>query len=208
VPIIRKSTASLPVSRADAQAVIKGLDAASAEARWAAARAATNVPGSCAALAAALHREQDSRVREAIFTALARIGTPECVQELLTLLRSDDARFRTAALDALRIVARTTRDFLPGVLRDSDADVRILSCELVRGLAGEEATSLLCTLLSAEQETNVCAAALDVLAEVGNTKALTTLDECARRFVDTPFLVFAIKIARERITDPSAPPRE
>lgn len=204
---IRKPTAPVPVPRADAEAVLKGLDASSPEARWAAARSATNVPGSSAALGAALHREQDSRVREAILTALARIGTPECVQELLTLLRSDDAPLRSGALDALRIVTRTTREFLPGLLRDPDADVRILSCELVRGLSAEEATPLLCTLLAAEQQTNVCAAAVDVLAEVGNTKALATLDECARRFVDTPFLVFAIKIARDRITDPSAPTR-
>lgn len=204
---IRKPTTPLPVSRADADAVIKGLDASSPEARWAAARSATNVPGSSAALGAALHREEDSRVREAIFTALARIRTPECVQELLTPLRSDDATLRTGALDALRIVTRTTREFLPGLLRDSDADVRILSCELVRGLSAEEATPLLCTLLSAEQHANVCAAAVDVLAEVGNTNALATLDECARRFVDTPFLVFAIKIARDRITAPSAPTR-
>jgi HEAT repeat protein len=151
-------------------------------------------------LAAALRKEDDSRVREAIFTALARIGTRESVDELVSVLRSDDASLRTGALDALRIVARAKREFVPGLLRDADPDVRILSCELIRGLAAGEATAMLCELLEVEQEGNVCAAAVDVLAEVGNANALATLAECAKRFADTPFLVFAIKIATDRIT--------
>ena len=55
-----------------------------------------------AVLAAALSRESDPRVREAIFTGLARIATAESAAAVLPYLRSDDAGLRTAALDALR----------------------------------------------------------------------------------------------------------
>ena len=196
MPLIRKPTPHTAAARPD----LKGLDSHNADDRWAAARAAAEVPGSSAALAAALRKEQDPRVREAIFTALARIGAPEGVAELVRILRCDDAGLRTGALDALRILSRTQHDFLPGLLQDPDADVRILSCELARGLATEEASMLLANLLGTEREINVCAAAVDVLAEVGGDRALPALAECARRFAHTPFLVFAIKVATDRIT--------
>jgi len=62
-------------------------------------------------------------------------------------------------------------------------------------------------LLAAEQEINVCAAAVDVLAEVGSSDALATLNECARRFGESPFIAFAIEIVIHRITSQSTPAR-
>ena len=59
-------------------------------------------PDGVALLAAALARESDPRVREAIFTGLARIATPESAAAVVPYLRSDDASLRTGALDALR----------------------------------------------------------------------------------------------------------
>lgn len=200
MPLIRKPVARRARSKLDAKGVIKQLASNNHKERWAAARAATKVPGSSAALATALRKEPDPRVREALFTALARIAMPESAEELVSLLRSDDAALRTGALDALRILIPTTHGFLPALLRDSDADVRILSCELARGLSAPEATPLLCALLASEREINVCAAVVDVLAEVGEANALAALAECARRFADIPFLVFAIKIATDRIS--------
>ncbi len=199
MPLVRKPIPSAIAFQPDADAALKGLESNNPEERWAAARAATDSPGIGPVLATALRREDDPRVREALFTALARIGTQESVGELVSLLRSDDASLRTGALDALRILTRATGEVLPGLLGDADPDVRILSCELVRGLSAQEATALLCDLLIAERESNVCAAAVEMLAEVGNAQALPTLAQCARRFADIPFLVFAIKIATDRL---------
>jgi HEAT repeat protein len=97
-------------------------------------------------------------------------------------------------------MARAAPELLPRLLNDKDADVRILSCELARSLPSAEATGLLCKLLAAEREINVCAAAVDVLAEVGSSDALAGLHECAARFGDSPFIAFAIKIVTDRIT--------
>jgi HEAT repeat protein len=199
MPLVRKPLPSATASEPDADAALKGLESNNPDERWAAARAATDSPGTGPVLATALRREDDPRVREALFTALARIGTQESVGELVSLLRSDDASLRTGALDALRILTRATSEVLPGLLGDPDPDVRILSCELARGLSAQEATALLCDLLLTERENNVCAAAIEVLAEVGNPQALPTLAQCTRRFADIPFLVFAIKIATDRI---------
>jgi HEAT repeat protein len=180
--------------------VLSGLGSASPEERWTAARAAAGLPDLTAALAAALPQETDTRVREAMFTSLARIGTRDSIVGMLPMLRSNDAALRTGALDALRSSVIATHELLPELLRDPDADVRILSCELARNLPSEEASQILCALLDREAEVNVCAAAIEVLAEVGSPSALPALAQCGQRFAQTPFLTFAMKLATDRIT--------
>jgi hypothetical protein len=55
-------------------------------------------------------------------------------------------------------------------------------------------------LIEHEQHPNVCAAAIEVLAEVGTRDALPVLERCAVRFAATPFLPFAVSVAIARIT--------
>jgi len=169
------------------------------EQRWAAARAAAERTDGVSLLASALQGESDARVREAIFTGLARIGTAESAAALVPYLRSDDASLRTGAIDALRAKPDAVRAHLATLLADPDPDVRLLSCELTRGLADGEANRLLCDLLERETEKNVCAAALEVLAEIGKAEALPTLERCAARFASDPFIAFSIKVATDRI---------
>ena len=95
--------------------------------------------------------------------------------------------------------------YVPRLLDDSDADVRLLACEIVRNLPGEEASRHLCGLLEVEREANVCASAIEVLAEVGGPEALPVLARCAERFRDTPFLAFSINLTAERIRSQSSP---
>jgi HEAT repeat protein len=178
---------------------LAGLASASAEERWAAARAAAELSDAAPTLAAALPQEADSRVREAMFTSLVRIGTRDSVGSVLPMLRSNDSALRTGALDALRSSPIAARELLPELLGDPDGDVRILSCELARNLPSEQASRSLCALLAHEPEANVCAAAIEVLAEVGDQSALPTLAQCAQRFAQVPFLAFAIKLATDRI---------
>jgi HEAT repeat protein len=93
------------------------------------------------------------------------------------------------------------------LLHDADADVRILSCELLRAVPGEQATQLLCELLATESSENVCAAAVDVLTEAGDATAVPALAACAARFSGSPFLAFAIHTAITRIQLQPARPR-
>jgi HEAT repeat protein len=85
------------------------------------------------------------------------------------------------------------------LLSDADPDIRLLVCEIARRLPQDQATALLCRLLERESTANVCAAAVDVLAETGDAAALPALARCAARFQDNAFLVFAIKVATTRI---------
>lgn len=200
MPLVRKPTQPAGHPKASAGEVFAGLTSANAEERWSAARAAAELPDATGALAAALPQETDSRVREAMFTSLTRIGTRESAAAMLPMLRSDDAALRTGALDALCSSVLAAHELLPQLLSDPDVDVRILSCELARSLPSAEANRSLSALLDREAEINVCAAAIEVLAEVGNHTALPALERCAQRFPQVPFLTFAIRLATDRIT--------
>jgi HEAT repeat protein len=209
MPFVRKpTTPAASTSERDGAAILAGLRSTDPDERWSAARAAATVDGGAAALAAALRVESDPHIREALFTGLARVGTPQSCAELLSLLRSDQSGLRTGALDALRSLGEGLRDLLPQLLNDSDADIRILSCELTRALPAAEASSMLCNLLAGEQDVNVCAAAVDVLAEVGGAADCPVMARCATRFAHRPFLGFAVKIATDRINSASVPARD
>ncbi len=138
-----------------------------------------------------------------MFTSLSRIGTAESVEVLLPLLRSDDSALRTGALDALRAMKSVVRPYVAQLIHDQDSDVRLLACELVRTLPSEDASGLLCALLESELEPNVCASAVEVLAEVGGPEALPVLARCAERFRGTAFLEFSIRITADRIRSQS-----
>jgi HEAT repeat protein len=206
MPLIRRPTdAAAPPGGPNLEATRTDLRSLDADVRGKAARAMGSIPEAVAALGAAVTAETDPRVREAMFTSLARIGTARSAVELIPHLRADDAGRRTGAMDALRAMPGALGGVLPGLLKDQDPDVRILACDLARELPSAEATALLSQVLDGETQVNVCAAAIDVIADIGLPEALPALRACARRLAD-PFLDFATRIACERIGE-QAPDR-
>jgi len=196
MPLIRKDS-----NPQVAPAAAGGLTSPSSEERWTAARALTG-PEATAPLAQALATEEDPRVREAILTSLARIGTPQSAAAILPSIRSDDAAVRTSALDALRAIPQAATH-VSALLTDADPDVRLLATDLVREMDPAAAIPMLCELIDREDEANVCAAAVEVLTEIGDESAAPALKRCAARCPDDGFLGFAIKVALQRL-DPSA----
>ena len=176
------------------------LDSPDAESRWAGARGLAGQADAVPALAAALARESVPRVREAIMTALMRTGDAASIESILPYLRSQDAGLRAAAIEALQAMPSAVAPFIAPLFSDTDSDVRLLATELARNIKASEATPLLCDLIEREQHPNVCAAAIDVLTEVGTPEALSALEKCAVRFAATPFLPFAISMAIARIS--------
>ena len=179
---------------------VAALSSPDVEVRWSAARALSGRADAVAALALALGTEQVARVREAIMTALVRVGDEASVLALLPYIRSQDAGQRASAIEALQALPEAIMPFMAALLGDNDTDVRILATELARNIAAKEANRVLCGLLENEQHPNVCAAAIDVLAEVGTRDAIPALKACAKRFSDTPFLPFAVATTIARIS--------
>jgi HEAT repeat protein len=203
MPLVRKDAAK-PPQPASVDAA-SALASASVQERWQAARLLGTDPGAEAKLAEALGRETDLRVREAIFTSLACLGTAASIDVVLPHLRSPDANLRSGALDALRAMVGAVRPRLAALLSDPDPDVRLQICDLVRELPSEEATTLLRAVIERETLPNICGAAVDVLADIGDASALPSLKRCAARFIGEPFLTFAIAIAAERIVSQRPP---
>ena len=197
MPLVRR-----PSPPTEASAAPASLTEGTSDQRWAAVRAAAERPDGVPLLVAALPREADPRVREAIFTGLARAATAESAAAVIPYIRSDDASLRIAAIDALRAMPGAARPYVAALLADPDVDVRLLSCELARDLPADEANRLLGDLLVRETEKNVAAAAVEVLAEVGRPEVLPALSACADRFAGDGFLLFSIRIAAERIGQP------
>jgi HEAT repeat protein len=201
MPFIKTQIAATVGNRDDGvTSDIAALSSPDAQARWNAARALGGFDDAIPALAAALRAEQVLHVREAIMTAIMRVGGEASVAVLLPYIRSQDAGERGAAIEALQALPAAISPFIPLLFNDSDSDVRILATELVRNLPAADATRALCGLLEGEQHPNVCAAAIDVLAEVGTRDALPVLKVCSERFAGMPFVPFAASIAIARIS--------
>ena len=179
---------------------IAALNNPDVEVRWTAARALGGIAAAVPALAGALGSEQILRVREAIMTALMRIGDEASVRALVPYLRSEDAGQRSAAIEALQALPEAVAPFMEALLGDADADIRLLATELARNMLPKDATRVLCGLLEKEFHPNVCSAAVEVLAEVGTRDALPALKACAERFASVPFLPFAISTTIARIS--------
>jgi HEAT repeat protein len=195
MPLIRRDP---PAPARDAPPSSGDLKSDDPDARRRAVRSLGHGPEAVPVLMGALENESDPAVLEAIFSALEVI--PEAASPLTSLLRSDDARLRNDAVEALQAMPDAVRSLLPGLLADPDADVRILSVEVARCLPAEEMVSLLCGLLTRETHPNVCTAAVEILAEVGTAEAVPVLRRLAARFPAEPMLSFAVRIAIERIT--------
>lgn len=198
MPLIRKDASKTPATDLPSM-VPADLRAPSNEIRWSAARQLAQNPLNSRVLGEALATENDPRVREALFTGLAHIQTPEAVAFILPHIRSQDASVRAGAIDALSIIPQAVETQLPALLADSDPDVRLLACEIVRRLSAPIATKLLCDLLIREPLANVCGAAVEALSEVGDESALNALESCAARFPSEPFLLFSVKAVITRI---------
>jgi HEAT repeat protein len=129
-----------------------------------------------------------------------RVGDKASVQALMPYLRSEDAGERSAAIEALQSLPEAVAPFMAALLADADTDVRLLATELARNMPPKDATRVLCGMLETETHPNVCAAAVEVLAEVGTRDAVPALEACAARFAGAPFLPFAISTTIARIS--------
>jgi HEAT repeat protein len=208
VPLVKKPLAAAKPKTADdgmPQALAR-LNSVNAQDRWEAARHLADFPGAVAELSRHLGEEQDPHVREAVLTSLARINNGNSFDAILRYLRADDASLRTAALDALKLMPDAAGSRLDALLRDPDVDVRVLACDLARIAPAAIARQSLSSILATEPDINVCAAAIDLLAEIGTPEMLPRLAQCAARFA-APFLNFSVQIATDQISARSAPPR-
>ncbi|MBF0333217.1 MAG: HEAT repeat domain-containing protein [Alphaproteobacteria bacterium] len=150
-------------------------------------------------LCARLDVESDPAVREALAGALLRQPSPAVARHLVGLLSSEEAGPRNQAIELLAAMPDEVAPLIRAILADPDSDVRIFGVNVLGGLPHPQVPAWLVEVIESEPHVNVCAAAVDVLAEIGTPEALPALDRLAARFADEEFLRFSIDLARGRI---------
>jgi HEAT repeat protein len=166
--------------------------------RRSAARDLGDHPGAAEIVCAALADETSSSVREALFTTVIRLGTEAAARGLIPFLHSEDVALRNGATDALKSMPQAVAPRLNELLC-GPRDVRIFGVEIVGSLAHPDAPRLLVRVIESDDDVNVCAAAVDALAECGRPEAVAPLRALLERFPGLPFLEFSVMTALSRI---------
>jgi HEAT repeat protein len=166
--------------------------------RWA-ARDLVQYPQATAALVARLQSEDDLSVREIILTSLTRLGNETAVTGLVACLRSEEAQLRNEAIEAMKALPLEVAPIMRGLLLDEDADVRIMSLNVLESLRHPQVERWLIEVIERDTVVNVCATAVDLLGEVGTPASDDALQALKLRFRDEPYIQFSADIALKRI---------
>lgn len=174
------------------------LDSEATQRRWA-ARDLAAFPQAAHDLCRHLERETDSSVREAVLTSLINIGDSSAAAGLIPFLNSDDAALRNAAINALQQMPEAVAPHMESLLENPDSDIRILAINILEYLRCPRTPGWLLRVIQEDEHVNVCATAVNLLAEIGTPDMLPALQELADRFAHEPFIGFAVKLAMRRI---------
>ena len=161
--------------------------------------AGTGAPWAVAALCARAGVEVDDTVRESILTVMMGCRSRATVEGLLPYLASPNPSLRNGVVDVLRVMAEAVGPHVDGILRNQDAAVRLMGIDLLVGLHDARVPAWLVGVIERDDDLNVCAAAVDALAEIGEPAAVPALKAVLERFPAVPFLEFAVRTAIARI---------
>jgi HEAT repeat protein len=148
-----------------------------------------------------LEREPAVSVRSVIMTSLIQSRSRAAVEGLIRYLRSENTALRNEAIEALQEMPGKIAPYMEALLGDPESDVRIFAVNILSVLPDARAPEWLHKVILEDPHVNVCAAAVDCLAEVGTFASIPALKELRLRFGDQPFMTFAIDAALKRIGD-------
>lgn len=141
--------------------------------------------------------------REEVVVALLRLNTKEVVSGFLNLLLSPEPTLRSAALEALQIMAKEHLEQIALCLFAAERDLRILVLNVLMESRSLWAAGPVRRLLQTEEtDENVLATALEALGELGDATDLTLLEQIAKRVQEGgghPFMDFVIQKTREKL---------
>ena len=199
-----KASGQIPLTRIapesrDLASLLADLVAAESSVRRAAARGLAAYPEAAMAACDRLEVEGSPSVQAVLFTTLIHLQSPAVAGRLAALLRSEDAPLRNAAIEALQEMPDAVAPHFQALLSDGDSDVRIFAVNILGALRHAQAPEWLAGVVRTDPHVNVCAAAVDALAEIGGPEALEDLDALRHRFQGNTFMEFAIDAAMRRI---------
>lgn len=185
--------------QADLAALAAALAAPEGAERRRAVRELGEFPDAVPLLCEHLSREPAASVRAVILSSLIRLKSAAVVAGLLPLLRGENSGLRNAAIEVLQEMPAEVEPHVADLLADPDSDVRILTVNVLSLLPHPQAPRWLSAVVAQDPHVNVCAAAVDGLAEIGDAQAVAPLQALPERFPDVPFIRFAVAAAIRRI---------
>lgn len=120
---------------------------------------------------------------------------------VMTLRNREDAALRNEAIEAMKQLPDEVAPIMHELLADPVSDVRIFAVNILESLRHPEVEAWLIEVIEKDPHVNVCAAALDLLSEVGTEAALQALPRLKTRFADEPYIHFAADLALKRIRE-------
>jgi HEAT repeat protein len=183
----------------DLPALLAMLHAAEPSQRRQAARGLAAHRHAAAELCARLGAEPAASVRSVVLTSLIAVQSDAVVRGLLPYLRSEDVALRNGVIEALQRMPEALGPHIRALLEDDDSDVRIFAVNVLAALAHPQAPRWLEAVLRCDPHVNVCAAAVEGLAEMGELASRPALAELPGRFPDEEFIAFAVRAALQRI---------
>ncbi|MCW6511553.1 HEAT repeat domain-containing protein [Lichenifustis flavocetrariae] len=203
MPLIKASNVSArkkaqPVATIDRLAIARDLESLDVDTRIAAIRLAARF-GEAELLTRHLAAETDPVLRETLLTSLVRIGGVRAARPLIALLATDDASLRNAVIETLQSMGEEVLPEIEAQLENQDSDLRIYAVNMLLSFRSPRVPDIALRVIAQDPHVNVCAAAVDVLAEVGRPEMVEALQAAAARFSDQPFLSFAVRAAAKRI---------
>ncbi|UVS99440.1 HEAT repeat domain-containing protein [Burkholderia glumae] len=201
MPLIPSRTAAPVHVETNRELLLASLGSASPAQRRDAARALAAHPDTAAVLVAQLQRESSASVRETIMLSLVHLRDQVALDGLVACLRSEDAALRNAAIAAMQQLPEEVAPLMSRLLADPDSDVRIFAVNVLESLRHPSVEAWLLEVIEQDPHVNVCAAAVDLLGEVGSARARAPLQRLQQRFPDEPFIRFAASIALQGLED-------
>lgn len=186
-------------SSASAAQFAEGLRSVEPTQRRQAVRDLARFPEGIPILCDHLEHERAVSVRSVIMTVLIQSRSRQAVEGLIRYLRSENAALRNEAIEALQEMPDEIAPYMETLLSDPESDVRIFAVNILSVLPNSRAPEWLQKVILEDEHVNVCAAAVDCLAEVGTPASIHALKELRLRFGDQPFMTFAIEAALNRI---------
>lgn len=150
-------------------------------------------------LCARLGSEAEPSVREVIFVALIKMKCAAAVEGLVPYLSSDDAALRNEVIEVLQEMPQEIEPYIEQMLANPDSDVRIFAANILAVLPHMRVPQWLTHVILTDPHVNVCAAAVDSLAAMGDETAIPALRALPARFPDVTFIAFAVDVAIRNI---------
>ena len=198
---VRSTKKAEPIGQQSCEMLAAELEDADVTARRHAAQKIVTCQDGATVLIGRLQREENTAVREAILNSLLRLRDPSIISGLADCLRSENVALRNDVIEVFKQLGSQAEPVLRALLADTDPDVRIFAVNILISERYSDAEQWAIEVIERDAHVNVCAAAVDLLCEVGTEASIDPLLRLKTRFVHEAYIQFAINLALKRIRE-------